>query len=169
MKPNLSPSKVAPLNPSPSAWEVRCRRAGLSSGGPSRKAFVIRGPGWLGPRSAYSSARLRWMNGTERREQCRAAIRALQQAVETVGHTRYLRNSQADFHQHVSATLLAAAQEGFACLVHVTNVPLWRSAFKNWWRGWPKARNVIDTQEQAAISKSGEALLLLPLHFQICL
>jgi hypothetical protein len=31
----------------------------------------------------------------------------------------------------------------------------------------PKARNV--TQEQAAISKSGEALLLLPLHFQICL
>jgi hypothetical protein len=36
-------------------------------------------------------------------------------------------------------------------------------------RGWPKARNVIDTQEQAAISKSGEALLLLPLHFQICL
>jgi hypothetical protein len=36
---------------------------------------VIRGPGWLGPRSAYSSARLRWMNGTERRDQCRAAIR----------------------------------------------------------------------------------------------
>jgi hypothetical protein len=53
------------------------------------------------------------MNGTERREQCRAAIRALHQAVETVGHTRYLRNSQADFHQHVSATLLAAAQEWF--------------------------------------------------------
>jgi hypothetical protein len=34
---------------------------------------------------------LRLMNGTERREQWRAAIRALQQAVETVGHTRYFR------------------------------------------------------------------------------
>jgi hypothetical protein len=79
-------------------------------------------------------------------------------------------NSQADFHQHVSATLLAAAQEWFRLPCPCYECPAMAKRFQKLVVGdGPKARNVIDTQEQAAISKSGEALLLLPLHFQICL
>jgi hypothetical protein len=33
----------------------------------------------------------------------------------------------------------------------------WEATSKIDGRGWPEARNVIDTQEQAAISKCGEA------------
>src|SRR5881409_3077391 len=61
---------------------MQCRRVELSIGALCGRPFVTRGPGWLARVPHSSSARLRSINGTERCERRRAAIRALQQAVE---------------------------------------------------------------------------------------
>jgi len=62
---------------------MQCRRAELSIGGPARAALFDE-PGLQALTGVLrsSSARLRSIKGTERCERRRAAIRALQQAVE---------------------------------------------------------------------------------------
>src|SRR5207249_6611981 len=83
MKANFSRSLSLHSTRRPRRGEAQCRRAELSIGGPAPSPLCDdAGPGCLAGVLRSSSARSRSINGTERSERRRAAIRALQQAVE---------------------------------------------------------------------------------------